>query len=51
MDKLEYTIEGVVGEILLREYLKTLGLSVTLIKKQSEEVFLLTVSLRLSEGL
>ncbi len=33
MDKLEYTIEGVVGETLLREYLKTLGLSVTLIKK------------------
>ena len=33
LNKLEYTVEGVVGEILLREYLKTLGLSVTLIKK------------------
>ncbi len=33
LDRLEYRIEGVEGEIMLREYLGRLGLSITLIKK------------------
>ena len=41
MEKLEYTIEGVDGEMMLREYLKRLALSVTIIKKAKRGAILL----------
>ena len=41
LEKLEYTIEGVDGEMMLREYLKRLALSVTIIKKAKRGAILL----------